>query len=156
MKRIILFFAMAAVMTAVALAQAPKPIEWYMTARMTSETEGVMTITAEVADGWHLYSTNLPENAGSKATSIEISHPKSLTWTSGLRPSATVVEKEDPLFGVTLSWWDTTVTFTRTFTTSSPEAPGKIEVKVTFMGCNDQTCLPPSTVNLSRVIKPKK
>ncbi len=154
MKRYLILIA-AAIMTAVAaMAQAPQPIEWRMTARMTSETEGVVTLKAIVPAGWHLYSTSLPESSGPKPTQIEISHPASMKWTSNMTPSVAPVEKEDAVFGVKLSWWEEPVTFTRKFTTSNPSAPGKIDVKITFMGCNDQTCTPPSTVTLTRTVKP--
>ena len=86
MKRYLILIAVAVMTAVAAMAQAPKPIEWRMTARMTSETEGVLTIKAIVSPGWHLYSTTLPENAGPKPTKIEISHPSSLTWTSNLTP----------------------------------------------------------------------
>lgn len=156
MKRYLILMAVAVMTAVAALAQTPKPIEWRMTARMTSETEGVLTIKAIVAPGWHLYSTSLPENAGPKPTKIEISHPASLTWTSNMTPSVAPMEKEDAVFEVKLSWWEESVTFTRKFTTTNPAAPGKIDAKITFMGCNDETCTPPSTVTLSRTVNPYK
>lgn len=156
MKRYLILMAVAVMTAVAALAQAPKPIEWRMNARMTSETEGVLTIKAIVAPGWHLYSTSLPENAGPKPTKIEISHPASLTWTSNMTPSVAPMEKEDAVFEVKLSWWEESVTFTRKFTTTNPAAPGKIDAKITFMGCNDETCTPPSTVTLSRTVNPYK
>lgn len=136
-------------------AQAPaSPISWRMTVKMTSPTEGVVTLKATVAPGWHLYSTTLPSSDGPRPTTITFSHPASMKFTSPLKASVAVVEKDDPMFGVKLAWWDQDVTLTRTFTTSAPDAPGKVDVKISFMGCNDETCLPPATVELSRTAKP--
>ncbi len=140
-----------------ASAQNPEPpISWRMTARMTSATEGVVTLKATVKPGWHLYSTSLPSSDGPRPTVISMSHPATMSFTSSLKPSVATVEKEDAMFGVKLAWWENDVTFTRTFTTTTPDAPGTVEVKVTFMGCNDETCLPPSTVTLSRNVNPFK
>lgn len=156
MKKYIMMLAVVVLTAVAAMGQAPKPIEWRMTAKMTSETEGVVTVKAIIEPGWHLYAMQLPSGAGPKPTVMEFSHPASLKWTSTMTPSLKVVEKDDPVFGVKLSWWDASVTFTRRFTTDRPENPGKIDLKVTFMGCNDETCLPPSTVTLSRTVKPFK
>ena len=157
MKRYLLILAcvVAAAMGIALRAQAPEsPIRWRMSVKMTSATEGVVTLKATVAPGWHLYSTTLPSSDGPRPPVITFSHPTSMTFTTPLKASAAVVEKDDPMFGVRLAWWDTDVTFTRQFTTTSADAPGKVDVKVTFMGCNDETCLPPATVDLSRTVKP--
>ncbi|MDE6483892.1 MAG: protein-disulfide reductase DsbD N-terminal domain-containing protein [Duncaniella sp.] len=157
MKRYLLILAcvMISAMGMAVRAQAPaSPISWRMSVKMTSPTEGVVTLKATVAPGWHLYSTTLPSSDGPRPTTITFSHPASMTFSTPLKPSVAVVEKDDPMFGVKLAWWDSDVTFTRPFTTSNPGAPGKIDVKISFMGCNDETCLPPSTVELSRTVKP--
>ncbi|MDE5785773.1 MAG: protein-disulfide reductase DsbD N-terminal domain-containing protein [Duncaniella sp.] len=157
MKRylLILVGVMAAAMGMALRAQAPaSPISWHLSVKMKSATEGAVTLKATVAPGWHLYSTTLPSSDGPRPTSITFSHPSTMTFTSPMKPSVAVVEKDDPMFGVRLAWWDTDVTFTRPFTTTNPEAPGKIDVKISFMGCNDETCLPPATVELSRTVKP--
>lgn len=127
-----------------------------MTARMTSATEGVVTVKALIEPGWHLYGLQLPEGAGPKPTVMEFGCPKGFAWAGALTQSAAPTEKADALFGVTLRWWEQDVTFTRRFTVENPAEPGSIEFKVTFMGCNDVTCLPPSSISISRKIKPFK
>lgn len=44
-----------------------KPITWRANARMISNTEGVITFTATMAEGWHLYGMQMPPD-GPKPT----------------------------------------------------------------------------------------
>ncbi len=67
MKRIFLFLCVALFAAVAVMAQ--NPIRWRMTVKMTSETEGVITLRALVDEGWHLYGTQLPED-GPKPTKI--------------------------------------------------------------------------------------
>ena len=132
-------------LTAVA-AKAQNPIDWKMSVKMNSETEGVMTITATVQPGWHLYSTSLPEG-GPKPTKFSF-EVKGVRLQGNFTASPALVTKEDPMFGSTLSWWDRNVTFKRSFTITDP-ADAKISVNVSFMACNDENCMPPKTVTLT-------
>ena len=56
MKRIFIFLTVliTAVFLNVASAQAPKHVTWRLTVKMTSATEGVMTLKAVIEPGWHL------------------------------------------------------------------------------------------------------
>ena len=95
-------------------AQMEKPITWSISARMTSETEGVVTIRANISEGWHVYGLQMPEN-GPMATTFDF-NVNDVTFTSDIVPSSEPIVKGP-----------------------------KIEATVTFMGCNDETCLPPDT-----------
>lgn len=116
-------------------AQMEKPITWSISARMTSETEGVVTIRANISEGWHVYGLQMPEN-GPMATTFEF-NVSDVTFTSDIVPSSEPIVKGEE------NYWDKPVKFTRNFTVTG-ESP-KIEATVTFMGCNDETCLPPDT-----------
>ena len=65
------------------------PVKWSGTARLTSPTEGVVTLTASMADGWHLYGVDMPEN-GPKPTRFKFEVAKGLELigklTAGSKP----------------------------------------------------------------------
>lgn len=149
MKRILLILALI-VATAVA-AQAQAPIKWRMTVKMTSQTEGVVTLRAVLDAGWHLYGTSLPKG-GPKPTAVDFSASQGVKFTSDLKPDRAAAKHHDDMFGLDLSWWDANVTFTRSFKLVKPEG-AKITATISFMGCNDANCLPPQTSTLTYTFK---
>lgn len=128
-------------------AQQEAPITWSVSARMNSETEGTLYIRANIENGWHLYSTSLPDG-GPKPTSFVFSSTDGIKFEGSVKAKSKAIESLDSQFGITLSYYEETALFTRSFRIVPGTKDGEIQVKVTFMGCNDQTCLPPNTVNL--------
>lgn len=149
MKRILLMF--FAVVLGVVAMSAQEPIRWRMSVKMTSDTEGVVTLRAIVDEGWHLYGTLLPEN-GPKPTVFNFTGSAGVKFSGNLIPSRKPVTVEDKMFEMTLSWWDTNVEFTRHFTVEKKEG-AKIVANVQFMACNDQNCMPPKTQTLTYQFK---
>lgn len=123
---------------------------------MTSPDTGIIRITATIADGWHLYGTEMP-SGGPKATSFSFKLPKGLQLVGNLAPQAAPLSKLDAMFGAEVSYWEGTITFTQRFRVT-PEAtePKSLSCSVSYMGCNDQTCLPPKTKEMTIKILPKK
>jgi len=145
------FLILFAVVMAAASAMAQDPIRWRMNVKMTSATEGVVTLNALIDEGWHLYSTSMPED-GPKPTQISFEGTKNVKFTDKLKVSRAPMEVEDPMFEMKLSWWIDKVTFTRKFKLTDPDG-AKINASVSFMGCNDMNCTPPKTVNLTYEFK---
>ncbi|MDE7410805.1 MAG: protein-disulfide reductase DsbD N-terminal domain-containing protein [Paramuribaculum sp.] len=130
------------------------PINWRMNVKMTSDTEGEVIIKAIVEPGWHLYGTELPKGPGPKPTVIDMSQSNGVIFTTELSSAPATVEKTDAMFNRVLNWWDTNVTFRRRFKlTESKDASRSVKAVITFMGCNDATCLPPTTKILTKTIK---
>lgn len=131
-----------------------KPVKWRMTVKMTSATEGVVTLRAIVGTGWHLYGTSLPEG-GPIATSFDFTKSKGIVFIDkNFVPSAKPVSKTDKTFGMTLNWWESNLTFTRHFRLNGDVKDAVIAGSVRYMCCNDETCTPPSTENFKTT--PKK
>ncbi|MCF0182519.1 MAG: sugar transporter, partial [Muribaculaceae bacterium] len=53
-------------------AQIVNPVKWATQVKMTDDTHGVVTMTATIDNGWHMYATEIPEG-GPVATSVEFS-----------------------------------------------------------------------------------
>ncbi len=149
MKRFLLIVC-AVVMAAMALS-AQNPIRWRMTVKMTSATEGVVTLRALVDKGWHLYSTSLPDD-GPRPTSISFKASPEVTLKGEPVASRKPVEVDDPMFGMKLAWWDANVDFVQKFKVKNKKG-AKIEASVSFMGCNDMNCMPPKTEKLTYIFK---
>ncbi|MGN0231467.1 MAG: cytochrome c biogenesis protein CcdA [Muribaculaceae bacterium] len=118
------------------------PITWDNSFEMVSDTEAVATFTATIDNGWHLYSTQLPDGGPS---------PTVVVWNkiSGLEPTGELtadhapIEKVDEMFELTLSWWEQKVTLTQHFNVTDPAAV-LLEGYVEYSSCNDETCIPPT------------
>lgn len=149
MKRILLFICVA-ILAAVAVS-AQNPIRWRLAVKMTSDTEGVITLRALVNEGWHLYGTKLPED-GPKPTHFSFAESQGIKLTGKMMPSVATKSIDDPMFGMKLNWWDCNVSFTQHFKLVKREG-AKVVASVSFMACNDQNCMPPKTQTLTYIFK---
>lgn len=145
MKRISLIFAL--ILFSVVSMSAQKPIKWRSSVKMTSKTEGVITIRAIIQQGWHLYGTNLPQG-GPKATKFDFSSSKGIELVGQVTPSVNPKTVFDKSFGLNLNWWEQSLTFTQKFKVTD-KSIAEIIGSVSYMGCNDETCLPPSTQTIN-------
>ncbi len=146
MKRFITAFIAMMILTAVAAAQTPA-VRWRTTVKMTSPTEGVVTVRALVGQGWHLYGFDLPDG-GPKPTVFDFSKSKGVEFTGVVTPSTKPVSAVDPLFKKTLQWWDANVSFSRTFKVTD-RAGAHIGLSIKYMACDGNQCMPPKTENIS-------
>lgn len=124
-----------------ASAQILNPITWTSKLSMTSDTEGTMTFTADIEPGWHLYSTTLPDG-GPSPTTVTYDILEGVELVGSLTPSRPAPEKMDDIFGLKMGWWTDNITLTQQFRITAPSY--KIEGAVSFQGCNDESCIPPS------------
>lgn len=128
-----------------------KPVSWRISVKMTSKTEGIVTVKATPVQGWHFYGTTLPAG-GPKPTSLDFSKSTGVKFLGKTVETPKPKSVHDDMFDLTLTWWDTTARFTRKFKVTDP-AKAKVACDVTYMACNDQTCSMPETVSLTKQIQ---
>lgn len=128
--------------TCIANAQLQTPITWTTSLEMTSENEGKITFDAEIEDGWHLYALTLPEG-GPNPTKISFDTLDGVELlgeiTSSIEPTVTT----DMIFNLELGWWASNVSLVQKFKLVG-EGGYNIAGKISFQGCNDESCIPPS------------
>ncbi len=146
-KALVILFALFALALA---STAQSLVRWRASVKMTSPTEGEITIKALIAEGWHLYGLEMPDG-GPKPTRFNFSDSKGIRTDGDIRPSEPPIVQMDPLFGKNLSWWDRNVTFTQRFTLTEPKE-ARVKVDISFMSCNGGTCTPPKTETITIVI----
>lgn len=152
MKKISIVFSL--ILFSLVTLSAQSPIKWRNKVKMVNETEGVLTMKAIIEPGWHLYGTNLP-SGGPKATKFDLSSSEGIKFIGEITSSSAPKNVHDNVFNLDLNWWESSVTFTRKFKLTGKGTP-KIVGSIFFMGCNDQTCLPPTTQKLNIVVTPYK
>ncbi|MBO4995035.1 MAG: hypothetical protein J6C78_03610 [Muribaculaceae bacterium] len=128
-----------------------KPITWSVNVKMTSEKEGVVIMKAHMLPGWHLYGFDLPEG-GPKSTTIDLSASKGVKFIDAVTPDRKPIKLHDAMFDVDLTMWEGTIAFRRKFKVLDM-SKAVIAGTINYMGCNDQTCLPPQSEKISKPIK---
>lgn len=128
-----------------AFAQIFDPVKWKSAIKMTDATNGVVTFTATVDAGWHVYGTQLP-SGGPEPTSVQWNN-QGVKLVGGLTPSKATHKQHDETFDMDLSWWTGSVTLSQKFTVTAKEY--KIEGSIRYMACDDENCTPPKSESFS-------
>ena len=128
-----------------AFAQIFDPVKWKSAIKMTDATNGVVTFTATVDAGWHVYGTQLPAG-GPEPTSVQWNN-QGVKLVGGLTPSKVAHKQHDETFDMDLSWWTGSVTLSQKFTVTAKEY--KIEGSIRYMACDDENCTPPKSESFS-------
>lgn len=132
-------------------AQGPQnPFVWRANVKMLNKTEGEVIMKVDIAQGWHLYGTNLPKN-GPKPTSFDLTKSTGVKFIGSPKPSEKPVVKFDSMFNLKLNYWTGRVVFRQRFKVTNKNN-ARIEGNVKYMGCNDETCSAPATFNFSKPV----
>ncbi len=141
MKRIITLLLSAIAVLGMS-AQMVEPIQWSATTTMDSDTEGHITLSATVEEGWHLYALNLPQG-GPNPTKITFETTPGIKLEGELTPSVPAKINVDMIFHLELGWWESDVNFVQKFKIVDG-ASNKIYTTVSFQACSGSSCISPS------------
>lgn len=144
-RRFLLIFTLMVIAASSAFAQIFDPVKWKSAIKMTDATNGVVTFTATVDAGWHVYGTHLP-SGGPEPTSVQWNN-QGVKLVGGLTPSKAAHKQHDETFDMDLSWWTGSVTLSQKFTVTAKEY--KIEGSIRYMACDDENCTPPKSESFS-------
>lgn len=103
--------------------------------------EGTITFNATIGEGWHLYSTDLPDDGPTSAT-FNVDKIEGAELVGKLTPMTKAIEVFDPMFEMQVKYFERTATFVQKFKATAPEY--KIEGYLQYGACNDESCLPPT------------
>jgi thiol:disulfide interchange protein DsbD len=142
MKVLKKIFAIAALLTA-ATATAQDAVEWTADVTKTSETEGSITLSAKVAEGFHFYSF-APEG-GTTALEITTEGTNGFKTVGEPKASKEPTTKYEENMGRELSWWDSDVTIEIPFAIDNASG-SDINIKLRYQACNATNCQTPKTV----------
>ncbi len=98
-----------------------------------------LEITADIANGWHLYSQHIDNEIGPIPTSFQFAENGAVKFIGEtLEPES--IKEYDPNFEGELNFFKDEVTFVQKV---EVEQPTELSGTVTYMICNDVMCLPP-------------
>lgn len=145
MKQRLFFVTLFLSFIAASVANAQSEVKWTQNLRMTSDTEGVMEFTASIADGWHIYGTDIP-SGGPTATEIDFRNLTGMELVGNLTASKAPVTYMDALFNMKISSWEGHVVLSQKFKLKNGSKGCKADGVIAFMSCNDKTCSRPERI----------
>ena len=141
MKRILsLLFGL--LLTVAAVAQ----VSFSVSYKRVSPTEIDIIFTGKAASGWHVYSTNMPAD-GPNSAEFGTDKIKGCKVKGGLKPGPGVKRAYDEMFECEIAFYENKAQFTQRIELT--EKDYDLKGYFTFSACNDQNCMPPTSVNCS-------
>ena len=126
-------------------AQILEPVKWVTSVEKLTENEYVLLATATIDSNWHLYSQSVPEN-GPIATVFVFEGNKNY-----IKKGNTVEDDGeaiyDQVFQMPIKYFSKKAVFKQRIKSLTSES-FPVNATVEFMACDDESCLPPTTVDL--------
>ena len=147
MKRLLFVF-MLLVSIMVVRAQMMNPVHFKSElVTKNGSAEGEIVFSATIDAGWHVYSTDLGQSGPIEATFNAVKM-EGVEKVGKLKPRGKEIKKYDDMFGMELKFFENSATFVQKIKFTKPEYV--IECYLEYGACNDQSCMPPSTVELKQ------
>ncbi len=153
MKKYILLFSLIIAFTTSITAQIHDPVKWDTSVDKVSDNEFDLVITANIGEGWHLYSQHIPEAPIRPIpTSFKFKEEKKDFELIGKTIEGEGHEIFDPVFEMDIKYFEDKAIFKQRIKVLTEH---KITVNGTleFMVCDDTNCLPPTEVDISFEVK---
>ena len=129
-----------------AFAQIQDPVQFKTEWKKISDTEAQIVFTGVIDEGWHVYSTDLPEGGHISAT-FNTDKMEGIELDGKLMPEGKEIEAFDKVFEMKLRYFEEKATFVQKLKITA--ANYFIEGYLQYGSCNDENCLPPTDVEFS-------
>ena len=111
-----------------------------------SANEAEIIFSGAVENGWHIYSTDLPEGGPISAT-FNVDKIEGAEVVGKLMPRGKEIEKMDPIFEMKVRYFEKQATFVQKIKLTGGDY--KIVGYLEYGACNDENCLPPTSVDFA-------
>ncbi len=146
MKRIYSLLALLLLVLS-AQAQMADPVHFSSKLNMLQGDEAEIVFSCTIDPGWHVYSTDLGD-AGPTEASFHLDKKDGVELVGKLMPRGNVVEKFDEMFGAKLRFFEGKGAFVQKIRFTKPKYA--VEGYLEFGACNDEMCMPPTTVEFKQ------
>ena len=126
-------------------AQMQDPVHVSSELKKTSDTEAELIFAAKIDAGWHVYSTDLG-NGGPVSATFHADKMEGAELVGKLRTRGKEQKHFDKLFDMEVRYFEQAVTFVQKIRFTKPAYD--IDCYVEYGACDDQMCLPPSSIEL--------
>ena len=142
-KPLTILLLLLAVITAAA--QMQDPVHFRSELKTISDTEAELLFSATIDAGWHVYSTGLG-NDGPISATFHADKMEGAKTVGALKARGKEQKVFDKMFDMEVRYFENAVTFVQKIQFTKPQYD--IECYVEYGACNDQMCMPPSTIEL--------
>ena len=141
MQRLLLIFLFSCLSCLLTIAQ----VDFSHYVKQTADDEITIFFSGKMSDGWHIYSQN--EKNGPTPTTLTISSIKGAELVGKLTADQKPIKKFEEVFDAEVMYFEKSVLFSQKLklTDSKYAVEGYLE----YGACNDQNCLPPTSVYFS-------
>jgi len=143
--RKLLVFSLFIACACISQAQILKPIKWNIQLQESKSADQEVVFTASIDPGWHLYDMNLGEG-GPVSTSFHFEKMVGCSLSGKTFATSQVIKKMDDIFGMELRWYVKRAVFIQKIKITDLKK-FSLSGYVEFMGCDDESCLPPTPEN---------
>ncbi|MBC7126081.1 MAG: hypothetical protein H5T24_10660, partial [Bacteroidales bacterium] len=119
-------------------AQMDDPVQWSATTKRIDASKFEVVISASIDEGWHLYSTKLPEG-GPLPTNFSFEKPVGYKLIGNIKEVSKSKTEHDEIFNLDLSFFDGEAVFSQLIELESEEAP--INITVEYQACYADKCI---------------
>ncbi len=145
-KRVTLGFLLMVVCCLSAFAQMQNPVHFKTEWKKLSANEAEIVFTATIDKGWHVYSTDLGDGGPTSAT-ITFEGMTGAKADGKLTPGAGEIKKMDPIFEMEVKFFEGTARFSQKVKLTGGDY--KVAGFLEYGACNDENCMPPTSVDFS-------
>jgi len=138
-------------------AQEESPVQWSFEISEEPNVMGMyeITFTANIAEKWHMYSQHLPSpDDGPLPTVFSFNYQDAFDIVGNVAEQTKPHAVFDDVFEVNVNYFDGKAVFKQLVTLNDKDNGATVEGTVSYMVCNDNTCLPPVDVPFALTIKP--
>ena len=128
-------------------AQMFDPVHFTSELRMRQHNEGDIIFSATIDGGWHVYSNNIPEGGPTPASFHKVTM-KGMETAGALRTATAPVKVFDEMFQMEVRYFEHKVTFIQPVRFTA--ADYSVDCYLEYGACNDEMCLPPTEVRLTK------
>jgi len=145
MKRTLVTMVVMLAFVGASFAQMQQHINWKFSTKHLDDNKVEIICEASVDEGWHVYSSELPENTAIP-TNIEVEESEAYTILEGMTEEPEATSHYDESYKAELKWFEKKATFKKVIQLKK-EGPVVIKGYIESMICNDETCMPPEMVD---------
>lgn len=145
-KKVILSWLFTAVLCLPIWAQIQEPIKFKTEWKTVSNQEVEIIFTGTADKGWHIYSTDLPDDGPISAT-FNLDKMEGAELVGKLTPRGKEIEKMDPIFGMQVRFFEGSAVFVQKLKLTGGDY--NITGYLQYGACNDENCLPPTNIEFS-------
>ncbi len=137
-------------LTILAHAQMLDPVKFTSQLKTDNTAEAEIIFTGKIDKGWHVYSTGLGADGPISAT-FNVTKLDGVELVGKLKPVGHEISNFDKLFEMNLRYFENSVKFVQKVKFTKPNY--KIDAYLEYGACNDQNCLPPTSVEIKKAGK---